>query len=132
MASSSNPSVSDIEVQLRQTNLVDVANPPEVVFLSDDALIAGIDLWRNCLLGKIFSTEIMTFSEVSKAANNVWWRLKPIDVKRKADNLYSFRFNSAADLQYVLTRSPWCFDGYLIILTEWNPTINPLEVNFLR
>ncbi|XP_026443921.1 uncharacterized protein LOC113344096 [Papaver somniferum] len=52
-------------------------------------------------------------------------------IRRRATNLFIFRFYDWDSYNTVLEEGPWSVDGYLAVFREWNTSINPDNLDFL-
>jgi hypothetical protein len=50
----------------------------------------------------------------------------------EVDNLFIAEFGSAADKQKVLDGSPWVVGHYAVILHDYNESLKPSKVSFIR
>lgn len=59
------------------------------------------------------------------------WGHGHFQIRRRATNLFIFRFYDWDSYNTVLEEGPWSVDGYLAVFREWNTSINPDNLDFL-
>ncbi|KAJ1420313.1 Zinc knuckle CX2CX4HX4C [Sesbania bispinosa] len=95
----------------------------ELIVLEEDCLKES-DAW---LIGRLATQSVYNVRAFKNTMMNVWKPRHGMEIHDIGRNLFSFRFFSAKDRDFVLKESPWNFDRSLVVLKEMNPNKNPNE-----
>ncbi|OVA07316.1 protein of unknown function DUF4283 [Macleaya cordata] len=89
-------------------------------------------LWKNTLIGKIQSGDkYFEPSETMKEIEEAWINLiSTFTMMELDDKCFSFTFENPKDMIWVMDSRPWLISGYLLVFTEWVPSIPPSKIEF--
>ncbi|CAI0470008.1 unnamed protein product [Linum tenue] len=80
------------------------------------------------LLGRVFSEDRLTLTELREATNNPWQGQGRIRVREAAHGLYEFVLPTEAAKNWVLQRTPWVIKDRILHLRAWTPNISARTV----
>ncbi|OVA19031.1 protein of unknown function DUF4283 [Macleaya cordata] len=84
-------------------------------------LLDASDNWRNSLLARLYTETPKSALQIRNAVRFVWGSESRITVVPVENGYFLIRFQSDADLHWVLKESPWTIFGDLLVLQRWNP-----------
>jgi hypothetical protein len=85
------------------------------------------------LLGKVLSPSALHANTIKAAMTPAWGnphRLKIRSIGERGENLFVAEFGSKADMDRVLTGTPWITGKHAVILKEYDEKLKPSEIRF--
>ncbi|KAG5545182.1 hypothetical protein RHGRI_017610 [Rhododendron griersonianum] len=79
---------------------------------------AGVEKWKNCMVG-FFLDKKLPFLSVQSIAFNAWGKKGLVDVLSNDNGFFFFQFNSREDYLSIIDQGPWHFGGKLLMLKPW-------------
>nr|XP_027108780.1 uncharacterized protein LOC113728590 [Coffea arabica] len=108
------------------------ANEKEGVCLGLEDLEKGVKECRLSLIGRVWGDRTANITGMRSFATNVWPQLKNVKITEIKVNMFQFIFESRKDIELVLSKRPWIYDGQPLVLLEWQADLEEKEQAFCR
>ncbi|XP_026417593.1 uncharacterized protein LOC113313084 [Papaver somniferum] len=100
-----------------------------VIMHSNTAILGGIRDWQFSLAGKLYAPGVMSWQDAERAAKFIWPHLRRhnqwfVQVRGLEPNIFVIKFKISEDKDAILVGGSWNLDGHLIVLKDWNPTMD--------
>ncbi|KAE8811357.1 hypothetical protein D1007_11729 [Hordeum vulgare] len=83
-------------------------------------------------IGRLLSGKTFSQSALIADMRAAWNPAQPVMWRRINPNLFSIQFNCLADWNKAMHQGPWDFNGYALILAEYDGFSNPEKVKLER
>ncbi|KAI8027555.1 hypothetical protein LOK49_LG02G02514 [Camellia lanceoleosa] len=110
--------------------LVLTAEEKEMVSVEESLTQPILTKLRLCLIGKLLSQRPNNIDVMKTNLISVWKPSKGVMFKSLGDNLFLFQFNHITDKKRVLINGPWNFDKHLVLLCDFDGSLQPSEISF--
>ncbi|OVA03057.1 protein of unknown function DUF4283 [Macleaya cordata] len=121
--------VSDLTSKMASTSLSKSDKGKRIVIhIQDEDVHQTENDWKIRLACRMCTDVIFPHSTIDKAAHIVWLTAKPFEVHDAGENKYMITFKTRADLLRILDGSPWSFHGFLLVLKEWQPEVEIVDI----
>ncbi|XP_027090153.2 uncharacterized protein [Coffea arabica] len=91
----------------------------EGVRLDEEEVAKGFLECKQSLIGKVWGEKLANIGGIKSFANNMWPQVKHPKVVETGRNLFQFIFEKEKEIEMVLSRRPWIYDGQPLILLRW-------------
>ncbi|TXG62353.1 hypothetical protein EZV62_013716 [Acer yangbiense] len=100
--------------------------------LEGDLKTDGVRKLSLCLVGKVLANELINREVFRRVLLQIWKVRESITIEMVRENVFTFHFQNQNDRRRVLTRGPWSFDNFLIVLAIPNGKGDILNMPFNR
>ncbi|KAE8697898.1 hypothetical protein F3Y22_tig00110607pilonHSYRG00009 [Hibiscus syriacus] len=104
--------------------ICDDISPPRVI--AEDDLVE-MDKW---IVGKIICYKRVDIEVVLWVFCSIWGHARLTNSSILKDNMFLFKFKSLSDKQAILKRTPWSFEGTILAIAHFDPTLSLEESDF--
>ncbi|KAI7990869.1 Uncharacterized protein LOK49_LG12G01876 [Camellia lanceoleosa] len=112
-------------------NRLQLTEEEEVVVIVGDAHTkSSAERSWLCLVGRILTHRPVNAEAFRSTMAAVWKPTQGMQFKVLGDNLFLIQFNHIVDKKRVLGRGPWNFDKQLVLLEEFDGSMQPSEIQF--
>lgn len=84
----------------------------------------------RCLIGRIWTEKTVNKEAFKTVLSRVWRTVRAVIFQELSDNVWLFEFEDEFDMRRVLDGRPWSFDRQIIVLTEFDGSIPPTQMQF--
>ncbi|KAI8016633.1 Uncharacterized protein LOK49_LG05G03299 [Camellia lanceoleosa] len=81
-----------------------------------------------CLIGKLLSVRPVNLAVMRATLVQVWRLFRGVKFSVVGENLFLLQFDHLVDKTKVLTNGPWSFDKHLLLLDNFDGSLQPSEV----
>lgn len=106
-----------IEEVLRRFKLSD--GEREGVSLDDEELAPGVEECKLSLIGKVWGDKRANVGGIRNFAGSMWSQVRIGKVVEIGRNLFQFVFEKVKDMEWIMNKRPWIFDGQPLVLRKW-------------
>ncbi|KAE8679239.1 protein AIG1-like isoform X3 [Hibiscus syriacus] len=117
--------VADLMKHLRFTEEESEDISPPRVITEDDVM--KMDKW---IIAKIIGYKRVDSEVVLRVFCSIWGHARLVDSRILKDNMFLFKFKTLSDKQTILKRIPWSFEGTLLAIAHFDPTLSLEEFDF--
>lgn len=111
----------------------DVVEVEDVVDLPNiEEVQAPTSKGTMCIVGRLLSEKAINSFALMDVMKRAWKPQQGFEPKEWSNNLFIFRFDSEADLNWVLANQPWHFEGHLFAIRQLRYTEQPSKVQINR
>lgn len=86
------------------------------------AIEDNVNKWGNTLVGYVMGNRPF-YSHLKACVGRLWRTTCSLEIHSRENGFFFFKFGTKEECDRVLNEGPWLFDGRLIILKPWSPTI---------
>ena len=89
------------------------------ICLEEGELERGIKECELSLIGKVWGEKQANIMGIRSFAHSMWPQLRNVRITEIRANMFQFVFGSRKDIELVLGRRPWIYDGQPLIILKW-------------
>lgn len=109
--------MENIEDILRRFNLSEEER--DGVRLEKEEVAKGVLECNMSLIGRVWGDKQANIGGLRSFVNSMWSQAKNLKVMEIGRNLFQFIFEKENDMDAVMSRRPWIYDGQPLVLLRW-------------
>ncbi|KAJ8631448.1 hypothetical protein MRB53_024771 [Persea americana] len=123
----------DLSIDSLQQNLITALKIPEglhAVEIEDELLEAKREQFRYSLAGRSHTDHSFNLGIPKQTLLKAWRCKAQVQVIDLDSDIILFQFQNVLDMKRVLANGPWCYNGHLLVLQQWNDELSASEMSF--
>ncbi|KAI8020717.1 hypothetical protein LOK49_LG03G03472 [Camellia lanceoleosa] len=118
----------DATVEVLARGLCLIEAEEDLVALDDDCTKAAALVANLCLIVKILSLRPINLQTMWATLVLIWRLFRGVKFSVVEENLFLLQFDHLVDKTKVLTNEPWSFDKHLLLLGNFDGSLQPFEI----